>query len=87
MMVTLSFLLPCVPSAQASEHDCRERCVLISHLDRACFDELGDVDEDRLWDRVPCHVGWHAQVYVWRRQLVDVYPNIWGRKGASECTE
>ena len=47
-------------------------------LDGVGLDQLSTVDEKCLWDGLPFHALWHTQIYMRRRQLVDVEPNIPG---------
>jgi hypothetical protein len=45
-------------------------------LDRVCLDQLSAVCQEGLRYRLPSHAFRHANVYVSRRELVDVEPDI-----------
>ena len=51
----------------------------IAHtFDGVGLDQLRAVDEECLWNGLPFHARWHAQIDVCRRQLVDVEPDVLG---------
>lgn len=45
-------------------------------LDRVGLYQLSAIDQKNLWYRLPSHAFGHAEVYVSRRELVDVEPHI-----------
>lgn len=74
MIVRLSFLFPAI----SRDQDEKGRSERILALDRVCLDQLSAVCQKGLRYRLPSHAFWHAKVYVSRRELVDVEPDILG---------
>ncbi len=73
-MLMLSFLLPKCLAVSVDGENAWHRYVHTFY--RVRLHKLSTVNEQGLWDGVPCHALRHSHVNVCGRQLVDVEPDV-----------